>query len=286
VGAYVIWGLFPVYWKWLQHVPALQLIGHRILWSCLILVGVVLFFRQSKAFIEIALTPPILRIYVVSALLIGVNWLVYVWAVNSDFVIEASLGYFINPLISILFGVIFLRERLRPWQWVPIGLAALGVLYLTYAYGRPPWIALTLALTFGLYGLVKKIAPLSALYGLTLETGLLFLPALIFLIYSNSTGQGAFLHSGVRSDILMMGAGLITTVPLLMFASAVQHTPLSLMGILQYCTPTLQFLLGALVYRETFSYAQLIGFGLVWVALIILGVEGMLNRRRQVAVTA
>ncbi len=281
-----MWGLFPVYWKWLQHVPALQLISHRILWSCLILIGVILFSRQSKAFLDIALTPPILRIYIVAALLIGVNWLVYVWAVNSDFIIEASLGYFINPLFSILLGVIFLRERLRIGQWIPIGLAALGVLYLTFTYGRLPWIALTLAFTFGFYGLVKKTAPLGALYGLTLETGLLFLPALLYLIYTDYTGQGAFLHMGARSDLLMVGAGLMTTVPLLMFSSAAQRIPLTLVGILQYIAPTMQFLLGVLVYRESFTYAQLVGFGMVWAALIILGVEGMLTHRRQVTVAA
>ena len=282
----MIWGLFPLYWKWLQHVPALQLICHRILWSCLILAGVILCLRRSKAFRVTALTPSVVRIYIAAALLIGINWLVYVWAVNNGFIIEASLGYFINPLLSILLGVIFLRERLRSWQWVPIGLSALGVLYLTFTYGRLPWIALTLASSFGLYGLVKKTAPLGSLYGLALETGLLFVPALLYLVYANGIGQGAFLHTGAGSDLLMVGAGLITTVPLLMFASALQRIPLFLVGILQYITPTLQFLLGALIYREPFTYAQLIGFGIVWVALIIFGVEGFLAYRGKVAVAA
>ena len=280
----MIWGLFPLYWKWLQHVPALQLICHRILWSCLILAGVILCLRRSKAFRVTALTPSVVPIYIAAALLIGINWLVYVWAVNNGFIIEASLGYFINPLLSILLGVIFLRERLRSWQWVPIGLSALGVLYLTFTYGRLPWIALTLASSFGLYGLVKKTAPLGSLYGLALETGLLFVPALLYLVYANGIGQGAFLHTGAGSDLLMVGAGLITTVPLLMFASALQRIPLFLVGILQYITPTLQFLLGALIYREPFTYDQLIGFGIVWVALIIFGVEGFIAHRGQVAV--
>lgn len=282
-GAYAIWGLFPLYWKWLRHVPALQLICHRILWSCLILAGVVLFLRRSRTFRETAMTPSVVRIYMAAALLVGINWLVYVWAVVSGFIIEASLGYFINPLLSILLGVIFLRERLRPWQWVPIGIAALGVLYLTFTYGRLPWIALTLAFTFGLYGLVKKIAPLGSLFGLALETGLLFLPALLYLVYADSIGKGAFLHTGAGSDLLMVGAGLITTVPLLMFASALQRIPLFLVGILQYITPTLQFLIGVLIYHEPFAYDKLIGFALVWVALIIFGVEGFLAHRGQVA---
>ncbi len=229
------------------------------------------------------MTPSVVRIYMAAALLVGINWLVYVWAVISGFIIEASLGYFINPLLSILLGVIFLRERLRPWQWVPIGIAALGVLYLTFTYGRLPWIALTLAFTFGLYGLVKKIAPLGSLFGLALETGLLFLPALLYLVYANSIGRGAFLHTGAGSDLLMVGAGLITTVPLLMFASALQRIPLFLVGILQYITPTLQFLIGVLIYHEPFTYDKLIGFGLVWVALIIFGVEGFFAHRGQVA---
>lgn len=282
VGAYLMWGLFPVYWKWLQHVPALQLICHRIVWSCLLLIIFIILTRQLKTFRETALTSAMLPIYVVAALLIGVNWLIYIWGVNSGYIIETSLGYFINPLISILLGVVFLRERLRAWQWLPIGLAALGVLYLAFSYGRLPWIALSLAVTFALYGLVKKTAPLGSLYGLTLETGLLFLPALLYLIFSESTGQGIFLNMGARSDLLMVGAGLVTTVPLLLFAFAVQHTSLSLMGILQYISPSMQFLLGVLVYRESFSFAQMVGFGLVWAALIIFGIEGMLSRRRQV----
>jgi len=282
----VIWGLFPLYWKWLQHVPALQLICHRILWSCLILAGVILCMRRTRAFRKAALTPSSVGIYTAAALLVGVNWLIYVWAVNNGFIVESSLGYFINPLLSIFLGVIFLHERLRAFQWLPIGLTALGVLYLTVTYGRLPWIALTLAFTFGLYGLVKKTAPLGSLFGLALETGLLFLPALLYLVYADSTGRGAFLHTGARSDLLMMGAGLITTVPLLMFASAVQRIPLFMVGILQFITPTLQFLIGVLVYHEPFTCNKLIGFGFVWVALIIFGVEGYLANRGQVAVAA
>ena len=280
----MIWGLFPLYWKWLQHVPALQLICHRILWSCLILAGVILCMRRTRDFRTAALTSSVVSIYAAAALLVGINWLVYVWAVNNGFIVEASLGYFINPLLSIFLGVIFLRERLRAFQWLPILLTALGVLYLTFSYGRLPWIALTLAATFGLYGLVKKTAPLGSLFGLALETGLLLLPALLYLVYADSTGRGAFLHTGARSDLLMMGAGLITTAPLLMFASAVQRIPLFLVGILQFITPTLQFLIGVLIYQEPFTYDKLIGFGFVWVALIIFAVEGYLANRGQVAV--
>jgi chloramphenicol-sensitive protein RarD len=284
--------LFPVYWKWLHQVPALQLLSHRIGWSSLLLLAVNLLTRQWLAFRAAALTWRVLRIYLISAVLIGVNWLTYVWAVNAGFIVETSLGYFINPLLSVLMGVVFLRERLRAWQWLPIGLATAGVLYLTFAYrvgaaegltahGALPWIALTLAFSFGLYGLIKKVAPLNSLYGLTLEAGILFLPALAYLIYSDVAGQGAFLRTGTGSDLLLVGAGAVTTVPLLMFAAGVRRIPLSLVGILQYITPTMQFLLGVLVYKEPFTHTRLIGFGIVWIALIIFGMEGFLAHRNQ-----
>ena len=225
--------------------------------------------RQWNVFRAALLAPRVLRIYLLAAALIGVNWLIYIWAVNAGFIVEASLGYYINPLLNVLMGMLFLRERLRPLQWVPLGLAAAGVLYLTVAYGSLPWIALTLAFSFGAYGLVKKTAPLGSVYGLTLETGLLFLPALLYLLYSETTGQGAFLHTGATSDVLLMCAGLVTTIPL------------SLVGILQYIAPTLQFLLGVLVYGEPFTHTQFIGFSIVWVALILFGAEGFLIRRAQ-----
>lgn len=281
IGAYTLWGLFPIFWKLLHGVPALQLVGHRIGWSFLLLCAVILLSKQWQAFRAAALSWRVLLIYLVAALLISVNWLTYIWAVNAGFIVETSLGYYINPLLSVLMGVIFLRERLRPMQWLPIGLAAAGVLYLTFAYGALPWIALTLALTFGIYGLVKKTAPLGSLYGLTLETGILFLPALMYLLYAEAAGTAAFLHTGARSALLLIGAGAVTTIPLLMFASAAQRIPLSLVGILQYIAPTLQFLLGVLVYHEPFDQAHFIGFGIVWAALIIFGVEGFLAHRAQ-----
>jgi chloramphenicol-sensitive protein RarD len=218
-------------------------------------------------------------VYCIAAVLIGVNWLMYVWAVNSCHIVETSLGYFINPLLSVLMGVIFLHEHLRRWQWIPLGLAAVGVLYLTFAYGSLPWIALTLAVSFGVYGLVKKIAPLGSLYGLTLETGILLIPAFCYLLYSNASGSGAFLHTGTSSDFLMIGAGLVTTIPLLMFASAAQRISLSLVGVLQYIAPTLQFLVGVIIYKEPFSHIQFIGYGIIWLALILFAVEGYLAYR-------
>ena len=284
VGTYVMWGVLPLYWKWLQRVPALQLVSHRIVWSCVFLAVIVLYTRQTKTLRQAALTPSVARIYTAASLLIGINWLVYIWAVNAGFIVEASLGYFINPLLNVLLGVVFFRERLRTWQWVSLGVALAGVINLTVAFGRPPWIALILAVSFGLYGAVKKMAPLGAVQGLTLETGLLVVPSLLYLVYAEGIGEGAFLHGSAGSDLMMVGAGLMTTAPLLMFASAVQRIPLSLVGVLQYISPTMQFLIGVLVYREPVTNVRLMGFGIVWAALIIFAVEGMFAHRAREAV--
>ena len=278
IGAYLMWGLFPLYWKQLETISALQLIGHRIAWSFILLIIVVFVTRQWKDF-RSALNSKTIRIYLIAALLISVNWFTYVWAVNNGFVVETSLGYYINPLFSVLLGVIVFRERLRPIQWIPIALAAAGVLYLAVTYGSFPWIALTLAFTFGLYGLVKKTAPLSSLYGLTLETGLLFVVAIGYLVYCEFTGQGAFLHSGVKENWMMVGAGLVTVLPLLLFASAARRIPLTTIGVLQYINPTMQFLLGVLLYKEPFTHDRLIGFSMVWAGLILFWFEGLYARR-------
>jgi chloramphenicol-sensitive protein RarD len=284
IGAYVLWGLFPIYWRLLHHIAALQLISHRVVWSWLILAVAVIATRRWRDFRRGATNPHALLVYLGTAILISINWLVYVWAVNHGFIIETSLGYFINPLISVLLGVLVLRERLRPWQWIPIGLAAAGVLQLTFNYGAPPWIALTLAFSFAGYGLLKKTAPLGSLFGLTLETGILLLPALGFLVYSEMNGTAAFLHTPADanpwSDILLVCSGLLTTAPLLLFAAAAPHIPLTLMGILQFIAPTLQFLLGILLYNEPFDRHRLIGFVLVWSALVIFSVGGFIGRRR------
>lgn len=278
IGAYVLWGFFPIYWKLLHHVNALQLISHRIIWSFVLLMIVIFLTRQWTDF-RAAASLKTLRIYFIAAILIGINWTLYVWAVNKDYIVETSLGYFINPLISVLLGVVFLRERLRLGQWIPVILAALGVTYLTFVYGRLPYIALSLAFSFGLYGLVKKISPLGSLFGLTVETGILFIPAVGYLLFADANGSGAFLHTGLVSDFLMVGAGLVTTIPLLMFASAARSVPLWVVGLLQYIAPTLQFLIGVFVYKEPFSHNQLIGFSIVWLALVIFLAENYLASR-------
>ena len=279
IGAYVLWGFFPIYWKFLYPVPALQVIGHRIGWSFILLAIYVLVTKQWKEFRSVAFQWKTIGIYSIAAVLLSINWLIYVWGVNAGFIVETSLGYFINPLLSVLLGVIFLRERLRPLQWIPVGLAAVGVVYLTFVYGRLPWIALSLAFSFGFYGFVKKLSPLGSLYGLTLETGIVFPFALIYLVIVGFSGSGAFLHNGTLVDVFLIGAGVVTTIPLLMFASAAKQIPLTIVGLLQYIAPTIQFLIGVFVYKEAFDFAHFIGFAIVWVALIVFAVESYFAKR-------
>src|SRR6266545_7003179 len=278
LAAYALWGFFPIYWKLLHQVSALQVIGHRISWSFLLLIIFVLVTGQWKDF-RSALTAKTLGIYSIAAVLLTINWLVYVWGVNAGFIVETSLGYFINPLLSVLLGVIFLRERLRPAQWIPVAIAAIGVIYLTAVYGRLPWIAISLAFSFGFYGFVKKLAHLGSLYGLTLETGIVVPFALMYLAFIGLNSTGAFLHKGAQIDLLLIGAGIVTTIPLLMFASAARQIPLTVVGLLQYIAPTMQFLIGVFLYKEPFDQAHLIGFGIVWIALIIFWVENFIANR-------
>lgn len=282
IGAYALWGFFPIYWKVLHEVSALQVIGHRIGWSFIVLITFILITKQWREFRAVAFNAKTIGIYAVASVLLSINWLIYVWGVNAGFIVETSLGYFINPLLSVLLGVLFLRERLRPTQWIPVILAAIGVIYLTVVYGRLPWIALSLAFSFGFYGLVKKLAPLGSLYGLTLETAIVFPIALIYLVVIETNGTGAFLHNGARIDLFLVGAGIVTTIPLLMFASAAKQIPLSMVGILQYIAPTLQFLIGIFIYKEPFDHSHLIGFGIVWVALVIFWVENFTANRMPV----
>jgi len=278
--AYLAWGLFPVYWKSLAHVPALELIGHRITWSFVVLALWITLRRGWQRF-RADLNARVAGLYAAAGVLIGINWLIYIWAVNAGYIVETSLGYYMNPLLSVLLGVFVLRERLRPLQWAPLALAVMGVVYLTVTYGSLPWIALSLAFSFAVYGLVKKKAPLSALHGLTFETGVLFIPAVAMVIGAGMGGTSGLALHWPATAVLLVGTGVITTVPLLLFASAARQIPLTLIGVLQYIAPTMQFLLGVLVYHEPFSRTQLIGFGMVWAALILFSIEGIWVSRRR-----
>jgi chloramphenicol-sensitive protein RarD len=279
VGAYLVWGTFPIYWKLLSHVSASVLICHRIMWSSLLLLSMIIVSRQWKSFRADVMKPRVFLAYSIAGILITVNWLTYVWSVNNGFIIETSLGYFINPIISVLLGVIFLRERLRAWQWLPIGLAFAGVAYLTVSYGGLPWIALTLAFTFATYGFVKKISPLGPLQGLALETTIMLAPAFLYASYASRSTNTPMLGANFLTGALLIGGGVVTTIPLLLFAAATQRIPLSVLGILQYISPTIQFILGVVVYHEPFTHAQLIGFSIVWTALAIFAIEGFVTHR-------
>ena len=282
MGAYFIWGFMLVWLRQIKGVPPLQILGHRVAWSFVLLFAIILLRKDFGGLIKSIRAWRTLRIYTTAALLLASNWLVYIYAINADHIVESSLGYFINPLVNVSMGVVFFRERLRRWQWVPVGIAAVGVTYLAFDYGRLPWIALGLAFTFGLYGLTKKIAPLGSLHGLTLETALLFLPSLLFLGGMESQGAGWFSHHGIYQDIMLVAAGVITAVPLLLFSEAARRIPLSMLGLLQYIAPTCQFLLGVLVYREPFALTRLVGFVIIWIALVIFWMEGFSHYRRTV----
>ncbi|MBI9044638.1 MAG: EamA family transporter RarD [Anaerolineaceae bacterium] len=280
VGAYILWGVLPVYWKWVKMIDSKEVLSHRIVWSFVLLVLFMMITKQWKTFREKALTGPMIRRYILTASLLVINWLTYIWAVGAGYIVETSLGYFINPLFSVVLGVVFLREKLRPLQWVAIAIAAGGVLYLTISYGALPWIALTLAFTFGLYGLIKKVSPLSSAHGLGLETGVLLLPMIAYLVFLEFDSGGSMFRVNWTMDLLLVGTGLVTVTPLLLFSSSVQRIPLSLVGILQFIAPSLQLLLAVFVYHEPFTQVQLIGFSMIWIALTLYWGEGFLVKRK------
>ena len=281
IGAYILWGILPIYWKQLHHVSSLQVVAHRAVWTLLFALVVLIATGELGSLRQEIRRPKVLRTYLIASLLIGSSWVLYVWAVNAGYIVETSLGYFINPLISVMMGVLILREKIRPWQWLPIGLAATGVLYLSISYGQLPWIALGLAGIFALYGLIKKTAPLKAAHGLALETIFMLLPALAWLGYTSYIGENAFTTVNFSTDVYLIGGGIVTAIPLLLFASAAQKIPLSMIGLLQYIAPTLQLLIGVLIYNEDFPTQKQIGYGLVWVGLAAFWLEGWLNRKMQ-----
>lgn len=279
VIAYVLWGVLPVYWKALQAVPAPQILSHRICWSFLFLASLVLVRREVMRFKAAAAQPRTVMIYLLAALLLSMNWLTYIWAVNAGRIVDTSLGYFINPLISVLLGLVVLREHFHRLQWVAAGLAATGVAYLTIRQGNLPWVALVLAFSFGFYGLMKKTAPLGALHGLTLETALLAPLALVYLVPTETHSPAGLLHSGWGIKLLLAGTGFITALPLLLFASAARAINLSTLGLLQYVTPTCGLVLGVWVYGEPFPVTRLVGFCFIWVGLLVLWLDIFLRAR-------
>ena len=272
VSAYSLWGLFPLYWPLLKPASAPEIVSHRAVWTlvfCLIILAITHSLRSTLLTLK---RPKVASTLFLSSILISVNWLVYIWATNNGHVVEASLGYYINPLVMIGFGVIILKEKMRTLQWCSVGIASLGVVVLTIDYGRLPWIALALAFSWGTYGFVKKQLGLGALEGLTIETLIASLPYLLYLLYLGNKGTGQ-LGQGAGLTILLIGAGAVTAIPLLLFNGATTRLPLTIIGLLQYITPTIQFIIGVWVLHEDMPTTRWIGFFIIWVALIALAFD-------------
>jgi len=275
ISCFLLWGLFPLYFKLLQDVSSFDIVLQRIFWSLLFLIVVLSWKRQWAWLGEVVRKPRVLLGFLVSALLLSGNWVLYVWAVNSDRIVDASLGYFMSPLVSVLLGYVILKEKLRPLQWLAVFMALGAVLWLTWINGALPWIGLTIAATFGIYGLLRKIAHLGALEGLALETILLAPLVLTILAVTVLNGDNGFLQASPTSQILLVLSGPVTAIPLLMFARAARRIPLSLLGLLQYISPTMQLLTGVFIYDEPFDGPRLTGFVVIWSALAVYSVEGL-----------
>ena len=272
IGAYLIWGLFPLYWPLLEPANSIEIVAHRAVWTFVFCIAALVYSHKLRSTFALLRVPRIVLRLLLSTCLISVNWLVYIWGVNHGHVVECALGYYINPLIIIAFGVLLLKEKMRKWQWVSVGVASVGVIILTIDYGRPPWIALALATSWGSYGLIKKQLGLEALQGLAIETFLSILPYGAYLIWLGNKGTGQFGHHAGLTALLIL-AGVVTAIPLLMFNSSANKLPYTVIGLLQYITPTVQFLIGVLVRHEVMTTARWIGFFIVWVALLALGMD-------------
>ncbi|WP_078547889.1 EamA family transporter RarD [Litchfieldia alkalitelluris] len=271
--AYLLWGVLPLYWKNLDTISALEILAHRIFWSFIFVLCIIFIVRKGKQlkqeFIKLFKNRKILFGVVVSSLLVTTNWFIFIWAVNTDHIIETSLGYYINPLVSVLLGVIVLKERLTFWQTISFTLAGIGVLILTLQFGSFPWVAIALACSFGLYGLAKKLTNLDSLIGLTLETMFITPIAIYYLTSQYVKGVDTFTHTSLSQQLLLIGAGIATALPLLWFAQGARRIPLSMIGILQYIAPTISLMIGVFLYNETFTQTHLITFMFIWSALVI-----------------
>ena len=284
VGAFVVWGLFPLYWRLLERVPSLQIIAHRIVWSALLVAGWLAATQGLRWWKALAVRPRVLPTLALTSVLIAFNWGLYIWAVNAGHVVETSLGYFINPLVTVALGVVVLRERLRRPQWIAVACAAAGVAWLTWSAGSPPWIALGLAGSFALYGLVRKLVPVDAVAGLGVESLFMFLPALAYVLWAEAGHGGGFIGGwSLGTQLLLVFSGVVSAVPLVAFAYGVRRIPLSLVGLLQYIGPTLQLLLGVWFFREPFTAVHALGFGAIWLGLAIFAGEGLWRGRRRAA---
>ena len=273
LSAYIFWGIHPIYWKILRHVPSEEIVAHRVVWSFIFFAVVISFRRQwSNIFVKFR-SAPNKFILIAPAILIGSNWALYIWAVNANHIIETSLAYFISPLISVFLGVFFLHENLRRFQWLAVFIAAVGVIVMTFLFGQFPWISLCLASSWATYGLLRKKSPLNSVEGLTLETAIMITPALIYLTFITTMGTGIFFND-FSTTVLLIGSGITSGLPLLVFIIGARLINLTLIGILQYVLPTLLFIVGFFIYNESLDAGKMIGFIFIWVALIIYTIEG------------
>jgi chloramphenicol-sensitive protein RarD len=280
LAAWIMWGFFPLYWPLLEPAGAVEILAHRIVWSLIIMAGIALALRRGARLRATLADRRTRTLLTLAAVLITINWGTYIWGVNNHHVVETSLGYFINPLVSVLLGVLVLGERLRALQWVALGIATAAVLALTVEYGRPPWVALILAFSFGSYGLAKKKANAGAVESLVVETLVVSPVALGYVIFLMATGASTFGNQGAGHVALIIGTGLITVLPLLCFGGAATRIPLSTLGLMQYLTPTVQFILGVVVFGEPMPLMRWFGFGLIWLALVLFTFETLRNRQR------
>jgi chloramphenicol-sensitive protein RarD len=272
LSAYILWGLFPLYWPLLKPASAYEIVAHRAVWTLVFCLIVLTFHKKLRHTVAQLKKPRILFGLLATSILISINWIVYIWATNSGHVVEASLGYYINPLVIIAFGVLLLKEKMRLGQWVAVGIATVGVAVLTIDYGRLPWIAIALALSWGSYGVIKKVLGLGALEGLTIETMLSFIPYATFLLILQNNGTGQFGHH-LGLTLLLVSAGAITAIPLLLFNGSTTRLPYTVIGLLQYITPTIQFSIGVWVRHEAMPTARWVGFVIIWCALVALTID-------------
>jgi chloramphenicol-sensitive protein RarD len=280
IAAFFLWGILPLYWKAMKEIPSPQILAHRIFWS-FVFVTLILVLQKRMVQLRLAFSSRRNRIFfVASAFTIGINWFIYIWAVNAGYVVESSMGYFINPLVSVLLGIVFLKERLRFWQFVSVILAFIGMLYMTLNYGKLPWIALSLAFSFGLYGLLRKTSHADSLVGLFFETALLSPLALAYLVVRGVQGSGAFGTVAPLLHILLVASGIVTATPLIWFAHGARKIPLSTVGFTQYLAPTLQLFLGVVVFREPFTSVHLVSFSLIWTGLALYSLSHASFMRR------
>lgn len=277
--AYLIWGITPVYFKLLKAVPPFEILMHRMVWSFVLLLALVVVFRRSAYFLAALKSPRIMGTLLGTTLIVGLNWFLFIWAINNDRILDASLGYFICPLVSVMLGWLVLREHLRRLQWAAVLGAAAAVLYMTLTLGAFPWVSLALAFSFGFYGLIRKTAPVEALEGLTIETLLMFLPAVLCLWWMDGHADGAFMRKGIETDLLLMGTALATAIPLLLFNLGARRLHLATIGFLQYVAPSCTFLLAVFIYQEPFSWSKALTFVVIWAALGLYSYDALMSYR-------